>query len=321
MTATATSLSRREVPWASMGTTFSGSVDMTAEEAIERAGLDWEVELAPLYHFIDKGLDPTSPDFAESYRPIPDRFVVRRKDTCQVLGNVGSHYTPFNNRQAFSFCDHLVEAGEGLFTFAGKAKGGKQIVAVMRLPDDLTVAGGDSHTLYLLLRTSHDGTKAISIAITPIRHSCTNVMSLSLYAAGIKQRWSVPHVSTVEGKLAEARAALKLTSRYAEEYKKAADQLAATELTLAEFQGVLERVLPNRPKTASVIEAIKHNLQNSPNIFDEHRGTAWGGLNALTEYYDWKRDTRSGEAKFLATMDGIGKQVRDRATALLLARR
>ena len=304
---------QRQVPWARIGTGVDGA--MTAEEAIERAGLDWEVELAPVFHKIP---DPNGKSGAFIEKQVKDRFVVRRKDTWDDFGTVGSHYHPFQNREAFEFCDYLVESGEAKYTFAGKAKNGRQVVLVMQFPDGLQVAGEDAHDLYALLRTSHDGTKAISIAVTPVRHACTNVMSLSLYSPGIKQRWAVQHTSTVQGKLEEARDTLKLTSRYAEEFKKAADQLAATDMAIAEFETVLKKILPDRPKTPEVIGRIQGLLQNSPNIRDEHRATAWGGMNAITEYFDWKRDTRSPEAKFLATMDGVNNQMRNRAATLLL---
>ena len=303
---------QRTVPWSRLGTGVERA--MTAEEAIIQAGLDWEVELSPLYH----SLPVDRPEGERKFQQVKDRFAVRRKDTFDVLGTVGSHYVPFQNREAFEFCDYLVESGEAKYTFCGKAKGGKQIVLVMKFPRGLLVAGQDAHDLYALLRTAHDGTKAISIALTPLRHSCTNVMSLSLYAPEVKQRWAVPHVTNVAGKLAEARDTLKLTDRYAEEYKKAADQLAATAMTLDEFEAVLKKVLPDRPKRPETIKRMQALMTSSPNIHDEHRNTAWGALNAVTEFMDWKRDTRSPEAKFLAAVDGVNSQVRNRAASLLL---
>lgn len=297
---------QRQVPWARIGTNVEGA--MTAEEAITRAGLDWEVELVPLWHKTDDG----------KYVAVKDRFGVRRKDNGDILGTVGTHYVPFQNGEAFEFCDFLVESGEAKYTFAAPAKGGKQICLVMQFPVGLMVAGEDAHDLYALLRTAHDGTKAISIAISPYRHQCTNCMSLSLYSPGIKQRWAVQHTRTLQGKLQEARDTLKLASRYSEEFKKAADQLAATEMELEAFKQVLKKALPDRPKTDEVITRILELQQNSPNIRDEHRKTAWGAMNALTEYYDWKRDTRSAEAKFLATMDGVNSQMRNRVATLLL---
>jgi phage/plasmid-like protein (TIGR03299 family) len=283
---------------------------MTSEEAMKVGGLDWEVELAPTYHYVKK-----------EAKEVPDRFVVRRTDTFDVLGTVGSHYVLFQNSEVFSFGDYLVETGAAKWTFVGQAKGGRQIVAVMKLPDSVTVAGGDALSMYMLFRTAHDGTKAISVAVTPIRHACTNVMSLSLYSADIKQKWSVQHVSTVQERLGEAKDTLKLASRYTAEFKLVADQLAATDMTIKEFEGILTRVLPNRPKTPEVIGRMTELLRTSPNIHDEHRKTAWGGLNAVTEFMDWKRDSRGSEARFLTTIDGVNNQVRNRAAALLLRKR
>ena len=80
-------------PWHRLGTKLDGPA--TAAEAIEAAGLNWEVAKVPLQakqngHTI----------------PVPGKYATLRADRidqpgCPVFGIVGTHYTPLQNRDAF----------------------------------------------------------------------------------------------------------------------------------------------------------------------------------------------------------------------------
>lgn len=300
---------RRQPHWAMIGTNVREA--MTAEEAMIKAGLDWEVNLHPLAFETD--------DKKKSYTRIDKRYASVRSSDQKVLGIVGATYHTFQNREAFTFADHLVGEGEAGFDTAFSQRGGAVVGLTMQLPDSIEVAGGAENVdMYLLLRTSHDGSKAIGAYITMIQQSCTN--QTQLMARSAIQRWSITHVSTVGERVKEARDALGMTIKYAKEFQETADRLAAIDLELDDFRDLLEHVVPKRPKSSEVVTAIASNLERSTTLTDELRGTAWGGLHAITEYYDWLRDTRSAEAQLTSATEGLGWTVRNRAAALLLSR-
>lgn len=296
--------SAREVPWHGIGT-ITDDV-LTAEDAIIAAGLDWEVALHSLYAQIGK-----------NKRKVTGRFAVVRDIDESILGLVGKKYVPFQNRQAFAFADSLVASDIAKYETAGSLDGGRTIFITMKVPVDMLVDGQDAHDLYLILWTSHDGKKAIGVCITTIRVVCKNTLNLAV--AGAKQKWSMPHISTLEGKLQEARETIKLTFDYAEDFVVMGNQLVSTRITDDQLIQVLENTLPKRPKTAEVIETIEDLYKNSPT--NGYTGTAWGGLNALTEYTDHYRDVRSQEAVFQNIINGEVATWRNKAAQQFLALR
>lgn len=295
-------VSARVLPWHGLGTVTPDA--MKALEALQLGGLDWDVALHPL-----------SVSIADELIPVPDRFAVVRDKDSSVLGTVGQRYVPFQNREAFTFMDNLVDSGDAIYETAGSLRGGRVVFITAKIPTDLKVADGDAHDLYLVLRTSHDGSKAVSVSVTPIRVVCMNTLRIALASA--KYNWSAPHVSTIGGKVAEARDTLKLSYSYADAFTEFANQLAMTKVTDDAFDRLLQDVLPQRPRTEEVIDSMMDLFRSSPT--NGYHGTAWGALNAVTEYLDHGRETRSQEAIMMNTLDGEVARIRNAASARLVA--
>lgn len=292
----------REVPWVGLGAP-TGDL-MTAGEVIDAAELNWNVELRPTFWMDD----------AKRTHQVPDRFAVVRDVDSKALGVVGSSYTPFQNREAFTFMDNLVDSGEAKYETAGELKGGKQVFVVMKVPDDIVV-GDEKVGMFLYLRTSHDGTKAISVHLTPVRHSCTNMITMALRSA--KQSWSAAHVTTLAGRLAEARETLELTFAYRDAFADEMQKMMSIDVSVSTARSLFTRVLPDRPSRDEKVERFMHRLANSENL-EGHRDDAWGVFNALTEEFDWGREYSTREAKLLNLTEGAGAQARRKLHELLL---
>jgi len=299
-----TMFSAREVPWHGIGTVTEDA--LTASEAIVAGGLDWTVEPRSLY--------TTSSDKKSKVKIEGRKAIIRDKDDA-VLGLVSDRYVPFQNIEAFEFADSLVDSGEAKYETAGSLRGGKVIFLTMKFPEQIMVAGEDPHDLYCVLRTSHDGTKAISAYVTPIRVVCTNTMAMAIRAA--KHKWSMQHTQTLNGKLLEARETLRLSFKYAEEFAVVGTELVSIKVTADTVRDLFTDLLPARPKTDEVIDQMMALYESSPT--NGYTGTAWGAFNALTEYMDHGRDTRSAEAVFGNIMDGQIAKLRNQTTKRLLA--
>ena len=298
-----TMFSAREVPWHGLGTVTDDV--LTAKEAIVAGGLDWDVELRKMYVGTPR----------DTKVLVPGANAVVRTSDDSVLGLVKSRYVLFQNREAFSFADSLVDSGEAKYETAGSLRKGAVVFLTMKVPDQIMIAGEDAHDLYIVLRTSHDGSKAISVMVTPIRVVCMNTMTLAAGAA--RQKWSMPHVSTLDGKLQEARETIKMTFSYVDEFVRMGDQLVATKITDDQLYAVLNDSLPKRPKTEERIDFMMDLYRTSET--NGFTGTGWGGLNAVTEYDDHYRETSSQEAVFSNIMDGEIARVRNNVARRLLA--
>jgi len=294
----------RKLPWAGLGSSVNEAV--TAEQAIQMADLDWNVELRNLY---------TTKDSGKTKIKISDRKAVVRVDTDTVFGTVGGRYEPFQNREVFAFADSLVADGSAKFVDAGSYNDGKIVFAVMKFPETVNVGGADQHDMYLLLRAGHNGAKSIGAYVTPVRIACTNAMPLVARTAQLK--WNIAHTLHARTRLMEAAETLRLSQNYAAAFDAEVAQLMATPISDEGVHRLLTSVVPVKPTTDTVIEQIETIYRESPTV--GFNGTAWGALNALTEYYQHGRETRSQQTMLINLFDGEMMRIRDRATRHLLA--
>lgn len=276
-----------------------------AEEAVRMADMDWNVSLQPVHQFYQEG---TASGF---YRPVADRFFTQRDDTQEVLGVVGRNYRTFQNAEAFAFADALLGYGVE-FDAAGHYSNSTKVFLTAKLPQGITVGDGDALDLYLLLKTSHDGSAAITAQITPIRLSCTNQMNIAANKA--VTRWSARHTSKASEKIDEAARTLQLVDIYKAEFEAVASQLLATEVDLAGFEALVQQVTASPRLQKGMVET----WNTSPTV---DRRTGWAAVNAVGEFAEHLRGGKgSPDSRFDSNLDGQTANLRNRTVRLLLNR-
>lgn len=287
----------REVPWHGLGTVVEDK--MTAVEALAAAGLDWRVNKVP--YFTEGG----APDVYE----IDDQhFAVKRTTDHKIIGAVGGDYHVLQNHEAFDFMDDLVDSGEAKYETAGSLRGGKWIFLTMKMPEHVLIAGEDAVDMHLVLLNSHDGSKAITGMVTPVRVVCMNTLNAAL--AGTKRKWSVRHLSTLQGKLMEARKQLELTFEYANAFRESMDILSQQKFTDSDYEQLVTK-MKTTEKTAS---GLRDAWTNSTT---HGRASRYDAYNAVGEYFDWLREPRSPNSAVMGTWFGKGVAGRDSALRLL----
>ena len=283
---------RGETPWHKLGTFIDPEKELTSEEAIVAAGLDWEVETQPLY-LADGTLAPS-------------RAVVRT-DRNDILGVVGNGYTPLQNRKAFDFFDPFIQSKQAFFETAGSLRGGKRVWVLATLNSDvMRIKGDDVVKKYILLSNSHDGTMAVRAGFTPIRVVCNNTLSMA-HQKGTSQLVRINHGSNVEENVERVREIMNLANQQfeatAEQYRFLANkQVNQTDLeTLVKlvFTGPkyveMEKdgLTPNKRIIENIIPLFE---KGRGNYMAEIKGTAWAAYNAVNEYLQYERgsdeDTR-----------------------------
>lgn len=298
--------STRTLPWMKLGTVIDEPVSPT--EAIRLADLDWEVHKHPLRTKVGR-------DWVD----VPDRYATVRSSDAKIFEVVGSTYETYQNREAFEFLEPLTDDGSIRIHAAGQLRGGRQVFLVAEVPDALEVLD-DPMDMNLVVRTGHDGTKAVQVMTMPLRGMCMNQLALPSFTAGARQRWSVAHTSTLRERLAEAQSTLIGVDSYAAEFKRTAERLAASRIELEDFEDLLTHALPDRPQRPDAIAKITGLFTSSETIQDRFRNTGWAAINAVTEYFDWYRSGSTDEGRFHGALDGVPDRIRSRTTALLLAR-
>ena len=296
-TGEATFASLRQPAWHKLGTVFENEVNTA--EMLKLAKLDgWNVRLEDV-------AIPTGFESDKSYSFVSRTNPFNAEQT-DVLGVVGERYVPLQNEDLFSFGDNLLDGG-GRWETAGSIKGGRQVFGSIALRDGITLdpnGRADKIDNYLLINTSHDGSIAIQASITPVRVVCANTLNLALSSfkgkSASKQSFKIRHTSTAEGKIAVAREALGLASKYLDEFSIMANALIEKEITKADFDKIVALAYP-APEKDSKGSFKKHDskvdLLNAIYVGqfnDTISGTAWGAYNALTERLDWYRSARGG---------------------------
>ncbi|MFJ3176055.1 DUF932 domain-containing protein [Streptomyces roseus] len=282
---TAAFVSARESAWHKLGTVTAEA--LTAEDAMRLAALDgWNVRLIAL-HATELTAEGTTlldvPNHRASVRTHP------KTGRPETLGVVGPDYTPVQNEEHAEFLNFLADESGAHFETAGSLREGRQVFLTMKLPQTMTIGGSDNVDLHIAAFNSHDGSGAFRIVVTPVRVVCANTLRAGLRNA--KSSYTVRHTSGARGRIAQARQALGLTFKYAEEFEKAGQRMLDVEMSTPGLRKIVDELWPlegsdsTRKKTNRDTRwASIRNLFELADTQAGIRGAAWAGYNAITEY-------------------------------------
>ena len=287
----------RQVPWHGLGTMVQEAP--TSEDALRLAGLDWDVNQAPVY--TNDGIE------IPGYNPN-----VRSTDN-KVLGIVSNRYQIVNNKEAFEFTDALIgetENGVVRYETAGSLCGGKRIWLLAKMPTKKVL--DDDVEPYMFFSNSHDGTGAIKVGMTPVRIVCANTLAIALNTA--KRQWSTKHVGDMQSKLEEAKLCLRMADSYMANLDVEADRLANAKLYREQIEEILDEMFPADDNTS---ERKKNNIVQFKNQFwtaynmpdiQKFEDSAWMAVNAMSDVITHsapRRNTASyNENRWGKIMDG-----------------
>lgn len=296
----------REKPWHELGTKVEEAP--TSADALRLAGLDWRVK--------QKNIQLCGGSKVPGYKAN-----VRSTDG-KVLGVVSDRYRIVQNADAFEFTDSII-GGDVRYETAGSLNGGKKIWLLAKLPE--TEIAGDKTEPYLCFSNTHDGSGAVRVCMTPIRVVCNNTLNLALDSA--KRAWSVRHTGSLQSKMHEARACLRMANTYMGALAEKADRMANTAITRDQLNRILDELFPVDE------HSTEREKQNIKKLRDEYmvcyfapdlvkfRDTAWGAYNAMSDMITHNAPLRKTENyrenNWGRLMDG--HVMMDKMTALLNA--
>jgi phage/plasmid-like protein (TIGR03299 family) len=291
-----------ETPWHTLGTKLDKPA--TASEAIQAAGLGFQVEKMPLR-------------IAVHNLPVRDHYATVRTDTIEVLGVVGSRYTPIQNKDAFTTFDALVGEGSAIYHTAGALGKGERIWILAKLPDYIRVNKNDIVEKYLLLTNSHDGSTCVLVKLTPIRVVCENTLSVALQ--GTEQEVHIRHTTLAEEKLKQAHEILGLSNKLFEILGQYYIGMSHKMITTTMFSQYLNQVFPEPIFTLqkSRVKEIHEKILELSEIgvgAELSKGTLWGAYNAVTEYVDhYRLQSKSDSMRLKSMWYGSGDLIKKRS--------
>jgi phage/plasmid-like protein (TIGR03299 family) len=293
----------RELPWHGLGAVLD-EYPRSIDEALEKAGLGWKVTHGDV--LVVKRADWTD-DFGIKHPaeliPAKGWKANLREDTGEVLGIVSDEYEVVDNRDAFRFLDALI-GSEMYFETAGSLWGGRRVWALARLPEYVEL-GGDLSATYIYVANSHDGSMAVTAAVTPIRIVCANTLGAALRQAecgvSAQRTFRFRHTGNLQAKFVEARHVLGMTIDYEKRFKQLADRLALEPISqqtlersvlrhlwlIDEDTGKLARA--NRERAIERVVATFRGNGSAGDTTGNSPGTKWVAFNAIAEHLDYGR--------------------------------
>lgn len=313
--------SARVPAWHTLGTVTEGC--LTADQALEVAQLDWSVKVSE---------NPVSTIVGEEVLTMPNKFITYRnhkKLGLAPLGVVGNKYVPIQNQDAFAFLTNLSDESGAIFETAGSLFNGREVFVSMRMPDSIKLHGdADTVDLYLMAYNSHDGSKALRVAVTPVRPVCTNTVALALREA--KSVISISHTIGAQARVAQAREVLGLTFAYQNAFQVEVERMIDATYTDAQFEKLVAEIFPivvgktGEPSTIAITKANNKRddllaLWTAPTQ-SFVANTKWAAYNAVAEYADWFAPVRGNDKdnkRAERIITGVGNELKEKALALL----
>jgi len=277
-----------QVPWHGLGTKVSN--DLSVEQMLVAAGIDWEVEKTPLFY-----------ESADYEHEIEDKFALIRKTDGKLMDIVGPNWKPLQNHEAFNLFDGFVKRGDMEMHTAGSLKGGQIVWGLAKIHDTFEIVKNDVIEPYLLFVNPHQRGKAIEVRSTAIRVVCQNTCDFALRSDS-KKRISVNHNQQWDE--AYVLEMLGLAHRSFETYKDTGIFLASKLYKEAQVQNYFNAVFPNTGTTDEDSKnskfAMEVLLEQPGSSFAE--GSWWQAFNAVTHMTDHtlgrSADTRLASAWF-----------------------
>lgn len=302
-----------DAPWHRLGNrlTVGAPLEVWAEEA----GLNFTINMADVQFATNKGV-------AGEFQA---RKVLYRDDTGAALSVVGSKYKVVQPLEVLEFFrDLTIEHGWQLDT-AGVLFSGCKYWALARTGQETRVMGQDLLQDFVLLASSCDGTLRTVAKRTSVRVVCNNTLSMATSNSEPEMR--VSHASKFNADIAKAN--LGLTTSWAEFAdkvellaKRKVSNKEAVQFVLQLFGDVTKPVdqQPAIQTIAKVLQLFDGNGRGSD--LTSAKGTAWGLVNACSEYVDWhkgKDQSRRLDNAWFLNGAALKEQAFNNAVALLAA--
>jgi phage/plasmid-like protein (TIGR03299 family) len=309
-----------EVPWHGLGVKVDP--DITPEEILKVAGLDWTVEKREVMFTKSNGEVTTAPKKNALVRSHDDKF----------LDIVGADWVPVQNADALNFFDDYVKEGGMTMETAGSLKDGQIIWALAKVNESFSLFdGADEVESYLLLSNPHQFGRGVDIRFTPIRVVCNNTLTLSLdgkAATGI----SLNHRSEFDAN--RVHDALKEAHTKMEDYGEMSQFLASKRYTQETLFEYFNRVFPKTSNKTSFEDMLKEWKSNAEKVGSRNarlamdyvetqpgaeygEGTFWQAYNTVT-YMTNHVVGHSSDSRLQSTWFGSNKDKNIQALGLAL---
>ena len=287
-----------EKPWHGLGVKVPH--DLTPEQILSAANLDWTVEKRPMYYCNASGS-------VSSTTEIEGRQVLVRSTDGKQLSIVTDNWEPIQNSLAIEVFNDFIQEGDMAMECAGSLREGKIVFVLAKTAEKFRVFGEDLVQGYFLFSNPHEYGQTVRFGGTSIRVVCQNTHSFAL-RKGLDNEIRFSH----RGKLdtSEVKPAMAALRRRLEEFSQIAEFLGTREYRDRQVESYFQELFPpfTGNKKNQTIPSISRNTKQALKLLDTQPGatyapnTWWNAYNAYSFMTDHvlgrTRDNRMSSAWF-----------------------
>lgn len=301
-----------QVPWHGLGVPVSN--DMSPQEMMKAAGVDWQVIRHPTFAQIEGKLVATGRD-----------VLVRSTDN-RILTHITENWHENQNSVAFDLFTEWVRAGNMEMNSAGSLKDGNIVWALAKCKKSFGLfKKQDEVDLYLLFTNPHMYGQSIDIRATPIRVVCNNTLSMSLETRS-DVNMKLNHTRKFDADY--VKRTLEAASERMDEYQEKAEFISSKSFKMDELIQYYNQLFPMQTKDKSKksvpvskitdlsgpAQKIHSFLETQPGAqFGE--GTWWSAYNSVTYALDHKLG-RTDDTRMTSAWYGPNKTKKENALDL-----
>lgn len=295
-----------DVPWHGLGVKVDS--DLTPEQMLKAAGLDWNVEKIPAFANI-----------AGEQIDIGHSALVRTTDN-RILDTVTNDWNPYQNADAFAFFNDFIAAGDMQMHTAGSLHNGKMVWALAKVNESFELPGQDMVESHLLFSNPHQYGRSIDVRFTPIRVVCNNTLTVSLNQAS-QNMVKVSHAKAFDPDL--VKETLGVAKHKLAQYKEMAEYLSQKRYTDENIVEYFNRVFPVTSKSATSTKEVSSSAKLAQTVLHTQPGAAmsegswWQAFNTVTFMTDHLVG-RSNDNRIRSAWYGPNKILKTKALDLAL---
>lgn len=301
-----------ETPWHQLGSALPAHQPI--EVWADKAGMNWTIEETPVRYMAGQA------GALGSILTFADQKVLFRSDTKAALSVVSNRYQIVQPKEVLEFYRDLSELSGFELETAGVLKQGRKFWALARTGKETKIKGTDLVRGYVLLATSSDGSLATTATPTTVRVVCQNTLTIALNGASRAVR--VPHSTTfdAQGVKKELGIAVSSWDGFIYRMKTLSERKVKSHEALNYFLTVMSKADThvNADQKLMNERALKraqalYEGQGAGAELTSAQGTAWGLLNAVTQFVDHERRARTQDHRMDSAWFGQGATLKQRA--------
>jgi len=198
----------------------------TGEEVLENAGMNFHVELQPVYRSINGGAKADGSRFRR----------VTRTDTQATLGMVSTGFVPYQPQEMAALAESITNGRGVLWDRVGMTHGGARMLMSFQLPEEFVFGENETMSTFFYLMNAHDGSSGMKIVPSPVRLACSNQFPMLdgfLKQHGVNPKsLSIRHSSHMHNRLDELIPKLNIVDKLTEQFAQANADLLEVEMDM-----------------------------------------------------------------------------------------